>query len=288
MNAAPPALFRERRFSAQDGLSLYYREYGDPNASRTPLLCLGGLTRNSKDFHRIAARLSSDRRVLCPDLRGRGRSDYDPDPGNYRPGVYVSDIVHLMAVANAHRIVVLGTSLGGLIATGLALARPAALAGIIINDIGPDLPRAGVGRIAEYVGTALSFETWDEAVVAYRERYGAAYLDLAESQWIDLAKDTFDQGDDGRIRSDYDVAIAQSFGGGVPLPDLWAMFRAVRNIPVLAIRGAVSDLLSVETFDRMAVEKPDLIRVTVANRGHAPQLDEPEAAQAIDAFLAQF
>ena len=286
MNAAPPALFRERRFTAQDGLSLYYREYGDANAERTALVCLGGLTRNSKDFHRIAARLSRDRRILCPDYRGRGRSDYDPDPGNYRPDVYAGDIVHLMAVANAHRVVVLGTSLGGLIATGLALARPAALAGIILNDIGPELPQAGVGRIAGYVGTALMFETWDEAVVAYRERYGPAYPDFGNSEWLALAKDTFHQGDDGRIRTDYDVAIAKSFGG--PLPDLWAMYRAVRNIPVLAIRGALSDILSAETFDKMAVEKPDLIRVTLANRGHAPQLDEPEAAQAIDTFLAQF
>lgn len=286
MNATTPTVFRERRFTSQDGLDLYFRDYGDANSARTPLICLGGLTRNSKDFHRIAARLSRDCRVLCPDYRGRGRSDYDPDPGNYRPDIYVGDVVHLMAAANTHRVVVLGTSLGGLIATGIALARPSGLAGVILNDIGPELPQAGVGRIAEYVGTALTFDTWDEAVVAYRQRYGAAFPDFGESDWLNLAEDTFHQGDDGRIRTDYDVAIAKSFGG--PLPDLWAMYRAVRNIPVLAIRGALSDILSAETFDKMAVEKPDLTRVTIAERGHTPQLNEPDAASAIDTFLAQF
>lgn len=278
--------YRERTIAAQDGLRLYYRDYGDPNSARTPLVCLAGLTRNSKDAHEFALRHSKDRRVLCPDYRGRGRSAYDSNHKNYSPNTYVSDLVHVLDAANVHRAVIAGTSLGGLLAMGLAVLRPAVVAGVILNDIGPDIPEGGASRIAGYIGAARVFDDWPTAAAALSERFAAAYPDLEEARWIALAKETFAEGKDGKVRTDYDLAIAKSFRSGADVPPLWPMFQALGAIPVLAIRGALSDVLSAETFEKMAEVKPDLIRVTVPNRGHVPLLDEPEAEAAIDEFLA--
>lgn len=278
--------YRERRIAAQDGLMLYYRDYGDPNAGETPVLCLGGLTRNSKDAHTVALRLSQRRRVLCPDYRGRGKSARDPNPANYSAEIYGSDAIQVLDAANVHKVVVIGTSLGGLLGMALAVIRPAALAGVIMNDIGPDIPKAGASRIAGYIGTAEVFDDWPSAAAALRTRHAKAYPDTGEDFWLTLAKDTYAQSDDGKIVTDYDVSLAKSFASGTGIPPLWPMFGALSNIPVLAIRGALSDVLTAETFDRMAREKPDLVRVTIANRGHVPLLDEPEAAEAIDDFLA--
>lgn len=277
--------YRERRIAAQDGLTLYYRDYGDPNAAETPVLCLAGLTRNSKDAHNVALRLSRRRRVLCADYRGRGKSAYDPNPANYRPEIYGSDALQVLDAANVHRVVVIGTSLGGLLGMALAVIRPAALAGLIMNDIGPDVPKAGASRIAGYIGTAEVFDDWRSAAAALKARHAKAYPDVGEDWWLAQARDTYFQSDDGTIRTDYDVALAKAFGAGADIPPLWPMFRALSNIPVLAIRGGLSDVLTAETFDRMAREKPDLVRLTVANRGHVPPLDEPDAAAAIDAFF---
>ncbi len=277
--------YRERRIAARDGLMLYYRDYGDPNAGGTPVLCLAGLTRNSKDAHGVALHFSQNRRVLCPDYRGRGKSAYDPTPANYSPETYTSDVMQVLDAAGVHKVVVLGTSLGGLLAMALAVARPAALAGVILNDIGPEIPQGGASRIAGYIGTAVVFEDWQSAAVALRERHANAYPDVGDDFWLTLAKDTYAQSDDGKIRTDYDVGLAQSFRSGADIPPLWPMFLALANIPVLAIRGGLSDVLSAETFDKMAREMPDLVRVTVPNRGHVPLLDEPEAAAAIDKFL---
>ena len=140
--------FTEHYFHAQDDLRLYYRDYGDRHSTRIPVLCLPGLTRNAKDFHDFATRQSIDRRVICFDFRGRGRSAYDPEPSNYQPSVYLSDLQHLLAVTHLHRAIVLGTSMGGLMAMAMSAAMPTALAGVILNDVGPDVSEAGRQRIA--------------------------------------------------------------------------------------------------------------------------------------------
>lgn len=281
-----PRAYRERRIAAQDGLMLYYRDYGDPNSGATPVLNLAGLTRNSKDAHTVALRLSGQRRVLCPDYRGRGKSAYDPNPANYRPEILTNDAVQVLDAANVDRVVVIGTSLGGLLGMALAVIRPAALAGVIINDIGPDIPQAGASRIAGYIGAAEAFDDWRAAAEALRGRHANAYPGLGEDFWVALAKDTYAQTENGKIVTDYDVALAKSFGAGAGIPPLWPMFGALLNIPVLAIRGGLSDVLTAETFDKMAREKPDLVRLTIPNRGHVPLLDEPEPTAAIDDFLA--
>ena len=278
--------FRERRYTAQDGLSLHFRDYGDATADELPLLCLAGLTRNSKDFDAFARRLAP-RRVLCPDYRGRGRSDRDPDSRRYEPWTYVSDILHLLALANIHRLVVVGTSLGGILAMILGAARPSSLAGVVLNDIGPDIPAGGRERIARHAEEAGPYPSLDAAARALQATYGGAYPDLDDTGWHAMAETSFIREADNRYRFDYDPRIARTVRGA---PDedrrrLWDLFGTLARIPTLCLRGALSDVLRAETVAAMASAKPDLHGVEVPNRGHAPELNEPACVEAIDRFL---
>lgn len=284
MNA--PAPFRERRFTAPDGLSLYFRDYGDPTSSRTPILCLTGLVRNSKDFHDLASRLAVDRRVVCFDYRGRGNSDRDPDWRNYRPDVYIGDISDLLTAANLHPAIVVGTSLGGLLAMALAVARPTALAGVVLNDVGPEIDGSGLDRIIAYVTAHTPQPDWPTAAQALKKNYRNLSI-TTEEGWMKLARQTYREEADGTLRYDFDPGIGRALAAASrSTPDLWPLFGALRRVPTLALRGDLSDVLSPQTFDHMAEVKPDLVRVTVAGVGHVPFLDEPECVGAIDDFLA--
>lgn len=282
--------FVERRFHAQDDLDLYFRDYNPESRERAAVLCLTGLTRNSKDFHRLASRLGSGRRVLCPDYRGRGRSAYDPNWRNYAPPAYVADVMALLAAANVHRIVIIGTSLGGLVAMGLAAALPTALAGVVLNDVGPEIAEEGRIRIAGYVGRDVRFPDYATAGQALKAQFSRAYPDLSDERWTDYARNTFTEDPAaGNLRLDYDLKLGDALReqANQPLPDLWPLYRGLANVPMLAVRGVLSDVLSQATFDCMAQEKPDLVRVSVPNRGHVPLLDEPESQAALDDFLAR-
>ncbi len=285
---APAAEYAERTFTSQDDLALYYREYGDATLAKTPLLCLAGLTRNSKDFHAFAMRHARARRVLAPDYRGRGRSAYDPDWRNYRPQVYIRDIIHLLAASDAHRVIVVGTSLGGLLAMALALAQPSALAAVVLHDVGPEVDAAGLARIKGYAGTDVPMPDWAAATARLKELFGAAWPGLTEERWHELTRAHFREDDEGLPLLDYDPdlgrALARETSGST---DLWPLFRALAGVPTLVIRGALSDILSEATEVKMAALKPDLERLTVANRGHVPLLDEPECATAIDDFISR-
>jgi pimeloyl-ACP methyl ester carboxylesterase len=282
------ARFRERRLTAQDGLSLYYRDYGDPLSPRLPLLCLTGLTRNSADFADLAERHADERRILCLDYRGRGRSAYDRDWRNYDPRVYVGDIAHVIAANDLHCIVVIGTSLGGLLTMALAVLKPTVLAAAVINDIGPDVVAGGLSRILDYIGTDQPQPDWPSAV-AYLRRLLPTLSIKTEEGWLKMAQATYRLGEDGLLHFDWDLNLSKPLmAASGNVPDLWPFFRALRRIPTLALRGARSDVLSVETFERMALAKPDLERVTVADAGHAPTFNEPEAAAAVDAFIRRF
>jgi pimeloyl-ACP methyl ester carboxylesterase len=282
------AHYRERTITTQDGLRLYYRDYGDPASPRPPLLCLSGLTRNSADFADLAERHAGERRMICLDYRGRGRSGYDANWRNYDPRVYLGDIAHLVAANDLHRVVVIGTSLGGLLTMALAVLKPTILAGAVINDIGPDVVAGGVARILDYIGVDQPQPDWESAVAYLRQLLPTLSI-RTEEGWLKMARATFREGADGKLHFDWDLNLARPLAlTRGPLPDLWPYFRALRRLPVLALRGALSDVLSVETFERMALAKPDLLRVTVANVGHAPTLNEPEAAAAIDAFIRRF
>ena len=283
----PEPDYRERRFAAQDGLSLYFRDYGDPESPAIPVLCLGGLTRNAKDFDALARRLAAERRVLCLDLRGRGRSDYDPDWRGYRPATYLNDIAHLLPVAGVHRVAVVGTSLGGVLAMGMGAAMPSALAGVVLNDIGPEIERGGLDPILDYIRVDRPQPDWESAVRTIRTHLpDLAYQD--EAMFEAMARNTFREGEDGRLHFDWDVNIvkpALADGGGTA--DLWPFFRGLRSIPLLAFRGEVSRLLTADCFSRMGAERPDARMITVPRTGHAPTLDEPECVEALDAFLRE-
>src|SRR5581483_11660847 len=144
--------YREGWFRSQDGLRLFYRDYDEAEGAATPVLCLSGLVRNSADFERVAARLAPKRRVIAPDYRGRGRSQYDPDWRRYEPRTYIGDIIDLLTVLGIERTVVIGTSLGGLLGMGLVALQPRLLAGLVLNDIGPELIPGGLARIIDYIG----------------------------------------------------------------------------------------------------------------------------------------
>jgi pimeloyl-ACP methyl ester carboxylesterase len=278
--------YRERTLTAQDGLALYYRDYGDPLAARTPVLCLSGLTRNSADFDEVATRLAAERRVLCPDYRGRGRSAYDPDWRHYEPRTYINDVAHLLAAAGVGRAVVIGTSLGGLLAMGLAVLRPTAVAGVVLNDIGPEVDSGGFARILDYVGTDHPQPDWESAARYLKELLPRLAPNADEAWWRLHAETTFRMGEDGRLHFDWDLNIAKPLvRQGTTTPDLWALYRGLRQLPTLALHGALSDVLTDRTFSRMALEKPDLVCVTVSDVGHTPSLSEPQSTSALDAFL---
>lgn len=282
------AFFRERRLAAQDGLSLYYRDYGDPLSPRLPLICLTGLTRNSADFADLAQRHAHERRMLCLDYRGRGRSAYDSNWRNYDPRIYVSDIVHLFAANDVHRAIVVGTSLGGVLTMALAVLKPTALAAAVLNDIGPDVVPGGLVRIMGYIGVDHPQPDWPTAA-HYLQQLLPTLSIRTEEGWLKMARATFRQGEDGLLHFDWDVKLAKPMlAQAANAPDLWPYFTALRHVPTLVLRGVLSDVLSPETFERMARIKPDLERVSVLNSGHTPTLNEPEAAAAIDAFIRRF
>ena len=246
-------------------------------------MCLSGLTRNSKGFHRLAGRLATTRRVLCPDYRGRGYSAHDPNWRNYVPTTYVNDIRHLLVVAGVDRVVIVGTSLGGILGMGLAAAMPVKIAGVVLNDIGPEVDSEGMDQIVDYLRMAAPQPDWQSAARQICARRHWLSPDGSE----EMARNSYREREDGMLHPDWDANLLKALARerGDP-PELWTLFGALRRIPTLAVRGALSNVLNPRTFERMAAEKPDLARVTVDGVGHAPTLDEAEAKQAIDEFLS--
>jgi pimeloyl-ACP methyl ester carboxylesterase len=285
MNGSAPPSYRDRRFTSRDGLSLYFRDSGDPLSPRTPILCLPGLTRNARDFAALAKRLSATRRVLCPDYRGRGHSDYDPDWRNYRPETYIDDIRHLLAVVGIERVVVIGTSMGGILAAGMAAAMPTALVGAVINDVGPEIGIRGLDRIVTYIRDAGPLPDWNAAVAKLRANFPnlPAYSD---GDWLKIAEATYRESHDGLLYPDWDVRLVKPLlENGTEGYNLMALFAALRAIPVLLVRGERSDVLQADAFDRMGKLLPNARRLTISGVGHAPSLSEPEAKDALDDFL---
>lgn len=288
MTAAAGQAYRDGYFTSQDGLRLHYRDYGDPAAGTVAVLCLAGLTRNSRDFDALARHLAPRRRVLALDYRGRGLSASDPDPGNYRPETLMSDIGDLLTLSNCHHVVVVGTSLGGVLAMGMGAARPMALAGVVLNDVGPEIDTQGLDRIRAYVGREAVPESIEAGARQLAEMVGPAYPDFTEQDWLAEARARYRPDAAGKPGLEYDPSIARPLADGAHNKlDLWRYFRSLARVPVLAIRGDLSDILSEATLDRMAREKPDLRRLTVPNRGHVPLLSEAACLSAIDAFLAE-
>ena len=287
--------YREHRYRSGDGqLTLFARDYplpeGQGGNSDPPLLLMHGLTRNSADFGPMIDLLGAGiRRMIVPDQRGRGLSEYDRDPSNYRPEVYVADMWALLDDLAIERAICVGTSMGGLMAMLMAAQHPDRVAGIVLNDIGPEVSEEGLDRIRSYVGSSEPMAGWAEAAAKCKAINASAMHGYTQSDWQDFAKRTCRELPDGFVEFAYDPAISsgleQDNTTSVP-PDLWPVWDALADIPILAIRGAHSDILTAASLQEMARRRKEgLTAVDVPGRGHAPILDEPEAIAALRNFL---
>ncbi|KWV90590.1 alpha/beta fold hydrolase [Erythrobacter sp. YT30] len=282
-------LYEDKSWSSEDGLSLHYRDYAArEDTGALPVFCLHGLTRNARDFESLAAHLSEKRRVIVPDMRGRGKSDYAPSSDTYKPKQYVEDVELLLAELGISRFISVGTSMGGIMTMLLAANHPERIAGVVLNDIGPEIEAAGVERISGYVGQGRSYPTWVHAARSLCEVHGDAFPDYELDQWLELAKRFMVVSQNGRISYDYDMAIAEPFSeaGNAAPPNLWLAFEALNDVPMLLVRGELSDLISDATVAQMKARNPNMTTLNVPRVGHAPTLDEPQVRATIDALLA--
>lgn len=285
--------FAERRWTSADGLSLYARDYAPASGpAKLPVIAIHGLTRNSADFEVIAPLIAqSGRRVLAVDIRGRGRSDRAPDPMTYQPATYAQDVLALLNQTGIERAVFLGTSMGGLITMALAAIRSKVIAAAIVNDVGPEVAKEGLARIAAHSGQPVDTPTWADAAAYARKINAVALPHYGDADWMAFARRTFVEGPEGAPILDYDPDIAvpiRAAGAKALVPNLWPMFgRLARGRPVLLVRGQTSDLLSEKIAAKMRKRAPKMDYVEIPGVGHAPMLDEPEAKAAIFPFLGE-
>ena len=287
---AQSATFDERRWASHDGLTLYARDYpASAGSERLPVIALHGLTRNSKDFEEVAPLIAAmGRRVVAPDVRGRGQSGRDPDPTNYQPKTYARDVIGMMKALGIDRAVFLGTSMGGLITMTLAAIRPKAVAAAILNDVGPAIAPEGVARILSYAGQPVEIRDWEDAAAYLQRTNGVAFPGYAKDDWEKLARRTF-RDRDGVPALDYDPAISVALAKPPPRLAAWMarvlFHRLARKRPTLLIRGELSDVISPEIAAQMQRMAPSMQRIDVPRVGHAPALTEPSAVDAIANFL---
>jgi pimeloyl-ACP methyl ester carboxylesterase len=297
---SPPAA-TDRFWTSADGLRLHARDYAPASGeARPPVICLHGLTRNARDFEDLAPHLAyQGRRVLALDVRGRGQSAWDPQPMRYQPAVYAADVLALMDALGIARAAFIGTSMGGLITLVIASLRPLAVAGAVLNDVGPELAPEGLARIAGYAGKGPEVSDWAGAADYARFLNAAVFPAYGPADWAAFARRLFVE-KAGRPVLDYDPAIAQAFKPpegqpAPPAPNLWPLFLGLAFAPaptpakiprpLLLIRGGVSDLLAPDTAAKMRALAPHMAYAEVPGVGHAPMLDEPQALSAIDAWL---
>ena len=279
--------------TAPDGLRLHVRAYGPRTAPGLPLVCLPGLSRNSADFETLALALSRDearpRRVLALDYRGRGRSEYDRNPKNYSFPVELADVLAVLTALAALPAIFVGTSRGGILIMLLAAARPTAIAGAVLNDIGPVIESKGLMRIRGYVGKLPAPTTFAEGAEVLRRLFSAQFPRLSEADWLAAARKNWEERS-GRLVLTYDPRLATTLNGidlERPLPPLWAQFDGLAHVPLMAIRGANSDILSAATVGSMQARRPDLEVIEVSDQGHAPWLEDAALIARIAAFLGR-
>jgi len=270
-------------FSARDGLLLAAQDWPcDPH--RTPLLCLPGLTRSTADFARVAARIAGHRRVIALDHIGHGDSARAPEIGRYRIEESLRDVLDAMAALHCPRAVIIGTSYGGILAMVMGLLRPNAIAGVVLNDIGPTIEPVGFDDVQNFVGRDPALENL-EACVAHLKRV-LPPMTLDASGWARFASGTYAPDATGVWRPRWDTRIAQVMQNSGAMPDLWPAFNALAHVPLLLLRGALSELLTEETAARMRRARPDMRFASIAETGHCTTLEEPAAITALDDFLA--
>ncbi len=287
MPNAPTSTF----LSAPDGLRLHARCYGRASAPALPVVCLPGLARTAEDFVTLAQALAGDaqrpRRVIALDYRGRGLSDYDRDPANYSFQVELADVLAAMTALDATPAVIVGTSRGGILAMLMAALRPSALAGVVLNDIGPVIEPKGLMRIRGYVGKLPQPTSFEEGAEILRRLFSAQFPKLSHEDWLASAHRTFKQ-QDGALVPTYDVRLAKTLEGvdfEKPFPPLWKEFDALAHVPVMSVRGANSDLLMPATVEAMRARRPAMDVLEVPDQGHAPLLVEDDVIGAIADFI---
>jgi len=279
--------FRDLFFTAGDGLRLHARDYGDPAAGKLPLVCLPGLSRNARDFHRFALCVP-DRRVVALDYRGRGGSAHDPDPANYTVAVECRDVVTVCDALGLTRAVFAGTSRGGLILHVLAAVRPELVAAAVLNDIGPEIEAAGLEEIRDYLSRPGTHASFAAAADALSRLHGETFPALERADWLEMAQALHVERD-GRIVPDFDPALTAQLHAidfTRPLPTLWPHFEQLAARPLLVVRGEHSRLFSEAVLAKMAAGRPGVRTLTARGQGHAPLLHHPDVLPGILAFLA--
>jgi pimeloyl-ACP methyl ester carboxylesterase len=289
-SSAPASIF----VSAPDGLRLHVRNYGQASLPALPMVCLPGLARTSADFEALAGALSSDaarpRRVIALDYRGRGRSEYDRDPANYTFHTELADVVAVIAALDCAPAIFVGTSRGGILSMMLAALRPTALAGVVLNDIGPVIEPKGLMRIKGYVGRLPQPRNFEEGADILRRLFSAQFPKLGPEDWLAAARRTFKQEENGRLVSTYDDKLAKTMEGVAfdkPLPALWKEFDALANVPLLAIHGENSDILTPATVKTMRAHHANMETIDIPNQGHAPLLAEADIIARIADFASR-
>ena len=278
--------YENRYWESDDEVRLHYRDYPG-RADRPPILCIPGLTRNARDYEDLAERLADEWRVIAINLRGRGGSGYAKDPMTYVPATYVRDVQGLIAELGLDRYLIFGTSLGGIVAMLLASEGTDKMAGVLLNDVGPEIEISGLGRIRSYVGKSNTVPTWMHAARSVQEGNAGVYPNYGIEDWLAMAKRLYRLNSSNRIVLDYDMKIAEPFRvpGNEAGPDMWAALEALKQVPTLIVRGARSDVLGEATAKKMVAALDDAKLVTVPDTGHAPALDEKPVLAAIDRLL---
>lgn len=284
-------MYSEISYLSDDGLRLYARDY--PAASgpaRLPVICIHGLTRNSADFEDVAPWIADrGRRVIAVDVRGRGNSDYDPQPERYTPAVYANDIVKLARDLGIARAVFVGTSMGGLITMTLALRKSELIAAAVLNDVGPALSPRGLARIAAYTGRGEEFTSWPQAADYIRSINDVAFPANTGDDWERWARRAFREDAPGKLVMRYDANIAVPIRANklkaASMVAQFAFRRLARRRPTLLIRGGLSDLIEQEQVNAMRAAAPRMQFAEIPDIGHAPMLSEPPAQEALRGFL---
>jgi pimeloyl-ACP methyl ester carboxylesterase len=283
--------FTDFFYSAKDGLKLHARIYGEHIENATPVICLAGLTRNARDFHGLASYLSAraerPRKVIAFDYRGRGRSEYDRDWRGYDVITEADDVLAGLTALGIERGAFIGTSRGGLVIFVLAAVRPAVLEAVVLNDIGPVVEGAGLAQIRAYLERAPKPKTIAEAIAIQRAAQGQSFAALTEDDWERLVR-AFYREEGGRLVGDFDPALVKTVTSvdlNQPLPVLWPQFAGLAAVPMLAIRGGNSKLLSAATLEEMGRRHPRMRALTVPGQGHAPLLETGDLPEKIAGFL---